>query len=532
MSEPFHYSTYTNPYAASIADLMLEQGRIRAQGAAANGAIWGRAIEGIGNAVAGVAGAVAQSHDPRVQIEKAQLAEIQQRQAAAKKFDALVAGDQLHPGDQGPHQESFLTSEGLFDIPKLNAAFGAQGAAHFAPEFLAKAEAINDSVLKARQLQHETAKQHTIALGHVAHGALGLMTFGAPADVALDSAAAPALATELVSQQEYDKAKAAIMAMPPEQQKAALTRFMNAAAAVAPTKTHGKDTTETDIFGRVIASNVVPDKAEKATFGLQMPDGTVKNVEGTFLPSANGGKGAYSYLGEDVSAHVVKPTEQTPHSLDEQLLEAVTKGDHARAKQITDTMRAAAAAKNDPSITAATERQIAAINAQVAQQGRAQTFQEAERGRTVLDANDKTFDTAKAIAEELRATVAAAKAGNKFAASQQSLQATMATIRSQGLNRINTTEIGVSESAGGLFDRILGRLGKLAEGQPIPADIQKDMLEYADILEKAAFKRYSDTFDTTIQRYQGLDKEKKKPGPSLPAPSAMPPGVASRLKGG
>lgn len=218
-------------------------------------------------------------------------------------------------------------------------------------------------------------------------------------------------------------------------------------------------------------------------------------------------------------------------SLDEQLLEAFKTGDTQTAKTITDTMTAAAKAKGDPAAVAATERQIAAINAQANQQKRSQDFEVLKTARAEVEKANVAYTTARTSADTLRDVVTSAKAGNKVAGSLQALEATMSAIRGQGLNRINTAEIGVTANAGSMYDRISGWLGKKIEGQPVPPDIQKDMLEFADILQKAAYKKYNDTHSGVNKLY----------GTSIPptfsepvtgtAPPALTPGlsgVASR----
>ena len=104
------------------------------------------------------------------------------------------------------------------------------------------------------------------------------------------------------------------------------------------------------------------------------------------------------------------------------------------------------------------------------------------------------------------------------AAALQNLETTMAAIRAQGLNRINTAEIGVTADAGNLWDRIVGYVGKKAEGQPVPANIQKDMTEFADILEKAAYQKYQEGHTSITKRYK-LDEAPLPP----PSTSAVPP---------
>jgi hypothetical protein len=169
----------------------------------------------------------------------------------------------------------------------------------------------------------------------------------------------------------------------------------------------------------------------------------------------------------------------------------------------------------EASAAAAGDRQATAIAAQTAQQGRAQTFAEQQAGRKELtDKVEQPFQTAQTSANTLRDVVAAAKAGNKVAGSLQSLEATMAAIRAQGLNRINTAEIGVTANAGNLWDRLVGWVGKAESGQPVPADIQKDMTQFADILEKAAYQKYITGHRSTTKRYKLTDEQ------PLPAPPA------------
>lgn len=177
------------------------------------------------------------------------------------------------------------------------------------------------------------------------------------------------------------------------------------------------------------------------------------------------------------------------------------------------------ARKNDP----AAERQATTISAQVAQQKRAQDFAELQAGRADLDKNVTTpFLTAQASANTLRDVVTAAKNGNKVAGSLQSLEATMAAIRAQGLNRINTAEIGSTANAGSLWDGLVGWVGKADKGQPVPADIQKDMTDFADILEKAAYKKYTAGHASTKALYPALAAVQPLPDPfpTQPAPAA------------
>lgn len=198
---------------------------------------------------------------------------------------------------------------------------------------------------------------------------------------------------------------------------------------------------------------------------------------------------------------------------DKQLGNTVSPEDSAWAKsyvqQKTIGPEAAAAA--------ASLRQAQTQAEQNAIQKKSQDFQMAQAGRKELTEKvEQPFQTALSSAQTMKDTIAAAKGGNMTAAALQSLETTMAAIRAQGLNRINTAEIGVSANAGSLWDRIQGAAGKLVAGKPVDPAIQKDMEQFAGILERAAYKKYSDAFDATTKRYALSDEQKIAP-PGAPA---------------
>ncbi len=180
-----------------------------------------------------------------------------------------------------------------------------------------------------------------------------------------------------------------------------------------------------------------------------------------------------------------------------------------------------AAQRQADALKHSSELQAGIAARQLSAEGRRQDFAEATAGRAVLTKAEQQYQTALASSQTLRDTVAAAKGGNKIAGSLQSLETTMAAIRAQGLNRINTVEIGSTANAGSMWDRVQGWLGKATEGQPIPDDIQKDMTEFAGILEKSAYKKYADAHKSVTTRY-GLKNE-----PVLPAPDAATPTPAA-----
>ena len=163
----------------------------------------------------------------------------------------------------------------------------------------------------------------------------------------------------------------------------------------------------------------------------------------------------------------------------------------------------------------AANRQAKAIDAATAQQSRAQNFQEQQQGRKELTEKvEQPYQTAASSAQTLRDTVSLAKSGNMSAAALQNLETTMAAIRAQGLNRINTTEIGSTANAGSLWDRAQSFVGKVTAGQPVDAALQKDMQQFAGMLEKAAYKKYLDGQTSVTKRYN-LTDEKALPGPTI-----------------
>ena len=156
----------------------------------------------------------------------------------------------------------------------------------------------------------------------------------------------------------------------------------------------------------------------------------------------------------------------------------------------------------------AAKRQAAAQAQQTALQSRAQTFTETQAGRKeYTDKVATPYQTALSSAQTLRDVVAAAQSGNNIAGAMQNLETAMAAIRAQGLNRINTTELGVPASAGNLWQRMQGRVEALIAGksQSIPPDLQQQMADFAGILEKAATQKYQRGRASLLKTYTGLD---------------------------
>lgn len=209
----------------------------------------------------------------------------------------------------------------------------------------------------------------------------------------------------------------------------------------------------------------------------------------------------------EVDAFTEVKAPKTPSSLDEQLLQAIKDGDTEGASKITQTMKTAAAAKGDPAAIAAANRQALAIAAQIAQQGRAQSFTEAQAGRGELTNKvEAPYLDAREKADTLRNVVALAKSGNKEAANVQGLLGVLGLVTSEGVKRINTTELDQVAGAGSLFDKIKGKAGKIVAGQPLDAGLQDDLVQLSNMLETSARKKYEQGFKQAKTRY-GLKDE-------------------------
>lgn len=230
----------------------------------------------------------------------------------------------------------------------------------------------------------------------------------------------------------------------------------------------------------------------------------------------------------DIDAYDAVKAPKTEHSLDQQLLDAIKNGDTETAGTITQTMKTAAAAKGDPAAIAAANRQAATINAQIAQQGRAQTFTESQAGRKELtDKIEAPYLDAREKADTLKSVVALAKGGNKEAANVQALLGTLGLVTSEGVKRINTTELDQVAGAGSLFDKIKARAGSIVSGQPLPTDLQNDLVQLASMLEQSARKKYESGFKRVTDRYKLIDEQPIAPVVDTPAVSTLTPGLAA-----
>ena len=152
-------------------------------------------------------------------------------------------------------------------------------------------------------------------------------------------------------------------------------------------------------------------------------------------------------------------------------------------------------------------REIAASNRQDTR-----THQDMEIGRKALDKAEADYRNSATSASALNDFIDMSKCGNKVAASSSPLEGTLAIVTSQGVKRINKTELEGTAGAGDLWDRIMARTGKWTAGQPVPPDLQKDYQELSKMLQKSAYSKYRAAHASIVKRY-GLTNEDPLPEP-------------------
>ncbi|MFP5230768.1 MAG: hypothetical protein ACLGXA_24390 [Acidobacteriota bacterium] len=155
-----------------------------------------------------------------------------------------------------------------------------------------------------------------------------------------------------------------------------------------------------------------------------------------------------------------------------------------------------------------------------------QGFQLSEAGRKRLDKAEDDYRTAQQGADTMRGMLAQANIGNKMSAQMLPLEGALEITTSQGVKRINRTEVDQYAGAGNLFDRVAGELGKLKSGQPMPKNIRDDIGRLLDAQQGAAYQKYRDAYDSAVKRYKLNDEE------ALTAPHGfVPRGATHQAKG-
>lgn len=494
---------------AGIAQSLDELGRMQARRAQQQGQIWGNAISNIGSSIGNA-------------IEQAPVraALAQERQARALQLQALTQDQQekaqqlaeARAGDQALAQAIADPANGG-DPQKIADAVGRThptAAAHYLTLATQHQEAL-DKLAGFANTQHQTAADVLGSIDDptddtkVKNGLALLKTKGLSQPLldqiagSMDQQGAPATIAQLVaSAPETVKAQRAAAAE--------LNKPMTAAeGAVVNTPARGQAGLPPLITGQPKA----PTKWALAADAANRNSPTQQQSKDALAAAAAG-----------------TPKEPNEFATFQNTWASVTGGMGTNWSDLTPQQQMAGIEKfktmsTDASALAAANRQVESIAAQIASQRRGQDFEIAKQARTEYTNNvAKPWQTAQQSADTLRALVTAAKAGNNIAGAMQNLQTTMTAIRENGLNRLNTTELGVPAEAGSLGQRLEGRIGALVSGgsKKIPDDLQNDMVRFADLMEKQAKLRYQRGRSSLLKTYQGVDLPDESGGAATGGP--------------
>ncbi len=280
----------------SVADLLLRSGEQQADAERRRGEIAAQMWTGLGNTIARVPMQIQDMKTQAIANEGLKTRNAMQANALADQndlrsgqatVDRMMSPQPLPAGAQGPQEETFLTPDGLNDIPKMNAWLSSAGKSHLAPELLKGAEQINESIKKSQEQDRIASEHKAMLYGDTAHGAITLgKALGIPFPDSMDIAVKPLLASKQLKPEEYAPLRQQIASLPPDQQEAALNTFRDNAAKLDKAKTVGKDTLEVDRYGRTIASNILPDKPNETEVALKAAGGDPVKAMAILKPGA------------------------------------------------------------------------------------------------------------------------------------------------------------------------------------------------------------------------------------------------------
>lgn len=133
--------------------------------------------------------------------------------------------------------------------------------------------------------------------------------------------------------------------------------------------------------------------------------------------------------------------------------------------------------------------------------------------RTAIRKADADYRQAEGTANLQRNFIAEAKGENKATVKIVPLEGALEITTSQGVHRINRTEVEQYGSPGSILDHIIGKLHGAVQGQDIPDWVLDDMDKMTQQVIKNAQQRYSDTYDDEmgIAQGYGLALAKKMP---------------------
>lgn len=130
-----------------------------------------------------------------------------------------------------------------------------------------------------------------------------------------------------------------------------------------------------------------------------------------------------------------------------------------------------------------------------------------KQGIASLQKQGDTYQQFLGTANSLKNSLLAAKDGNQLAAAVAPLQGTLFITTSEGVKRINETELKGVARAGSLVQRIEGSLGKLKGDGPLSDDLKDDMSKLVDLYTASKYSAYKNNAAYT-QKLHGMDSTK------------------------
>lgn len=498
-------------FANSVSNIMMANAAAQAEAARQRGQIWGQSLNALGQQISNLPTQYAQLQQMKnqQQIQQMQLAGMQRAQQGEMKANQIISGFPRNP-------------DNTFDTGTLGQQFAAAGVPLEQQEkYLTSLDKINGVITTHNQqiADHRADVANTILS---AHGPTDLID---PQTVQLGVAAAKA--GNLITPDDEKAMTQALGSNPdPSFPRQLLMQIRNRGSQFQKQefKTKGPgDVIYNAATGQTVGSQeggAFKDEND-ALSALTNPNDPRQAQAQAWLNARKQFTGSPDAQMDAEAQRIL-----TKKGLNQPLTpeENATLNAYTQRKLIGPEAAAAAA----------TTRLMMTEKAASDRQAAAQAFTEGQAGRKEYSEKVATpYQTALASSQTLRDVVSAAQGGNKIGASLQSLETTMAAIRAQGLNRINTAEIGVPASAGSAWDRIQGWFGKATEGQPVPANIQKDMLQFADILDKQATSKYQKGRQSILSTYKGINLPDETVAPSLKDTRnavPVPPDVGAALK--
>lgn len=144
----------------------------------------------------------------------------------------------------------------------------------------------------------------------------------------------------------------------------------------------------------------------------------------------------------------------------------------------------------------------------------AESVQVEREARTAVHKAEQEYNGALSTVAMQRQLIQDAKGGNKAAVRIVPLEGALQITTSQGVHRINRTEVEQYGQAGSLYDRIVGSIGSGVSGQSIPDNVLSDMDAMTQELQRNAHERYQREYNYNkqlVEGYGGKDFDKRVP---------------------